>query len=58
MDDIERVTGTTQTSAAHHGPIAGDTLHVDEPRVASAWRDRWERWRQDDPDDVALLVSA
>jgi L-ascorbate metabolism protein UlaG (beta-lactamase superfamily) len=49
---------TASASAALHGPIAGDTLHHDAPGVAAAWRERWQRWRDAQPDAAAQLVTA
>jgi L-ascorbate metabolism protein UlaG (beta-lactamase superfamily) len=39
------------------GPVAGQTLRHDDPRVAPAWRERWSRWRDDAPDVASALVT-
>jgi L-ascorbate metabolism protein UlaG (beta-lactamase superfamily) len=41
---------------AVHAPIAGGTVHADQPIIHATWRERWARWRQEAPDEAALMV--
>jgi len=48
----------SSAGAALHAPIAGQTLHHDEPTIADAWHERWHKWRNESPEASLLAVGA
>jgi len=52
---VQELVSSTGGEGALHAPVAGQTIHHDEPLVAAPWRERWQRFRETSTEIAELI---